>query len=53
MSDLADEAMGDLASVTPVDETAGDPPVILDFQKEAATMQGCEYCGWYPCGCGG
>jgi hypothetical protein len=53
--DLADEAKEDLALVT----TADGQPVILVREREGLTsedepeMQVCEYCGHYPCGCGG
>lgn len=57
MTDLGDEAKGDLTLVIMADEVADemadDKPVILNPKEEAATMQGCEHCGCYPCGCGG
>jgi len=57
MLDLVDEVMGDLALATmadkTADETADDTPAILGLKEEAATMRRCEYCGCYPCGCGG
>lgn len=30
-----------------------DEPVILNLQEESAELKACEYCGHYPCGCGG
>ena len=53
MTDPTDEAMGDLTLATVADEMADDKSAILDLEEEAATMRRCEYCGCYPCGCGG
>ena len=47
--DLADEPLEDHVSVT----VADDKPTIVDLEEEAAGMQECRYCGYYPCGCGG
>ena len=49
MKDLADELREDPTLVIRADEE----PVILNPKEEAPTMQECEYCGHYPCGCGG
>lgn len=49
MSDVADEACQDLASLI----TADDQPIVVNPDEEAAQMQECEYCGHLPCACGG
>jgi hypothetical protein len=49
MTDVADEATQDLASVI----TADDQPVVVSPNEEAVSVQECEYCGHYPCACGG
>jgi hypothetical protein len=49
MEDLADDAKQDLTAVIVTDEK----PAILNPEDDAARTQECEYCGHYPCGCGG
>lgn len=49
MKDLADEAKDDFALVMLADAE----PVMCNPEEEAAGIETCEYCGHYPCGCGG
>ena len=49
MTDVADEASHDLALVI----TPDDEPVVVHPDEEAVSMRECEYCGHYPCACGG
>ncbi len=49
MKDLADEAKDDLTVVVVPDSK----PASLDPKEEAVIIEACEYCGHYPCGCGG
>jgi hypothetical protein len=49
VTDIADEVRDDGTFVV----VANDEPVILNLEEESAKMNGCDYCGHYPCGCGG
>ena len=49
VEDVANDAKQDLAAVIVTD----DQPVIPIPEEDAAGTQECEYCGHYPCGCGG
>jgi hypothetical protein len=47
--DVAHETTRELALVAAAD----DGPAVLNPREETATARECEYCGHYPCGCGG
>lgn len=49
MNHIADQAQDEL-ELAVLDE---QEPVILDFEEESARLRICEYCGHFPCGCGG
>ena len=49
VTDIADEVRDDAIAVV----AANDEPVILNIEEESARINGCEFCGHYPCGCGG
>ena len=49
VNDLADETKEDLTLAIMDD----DRPLVFNPEEEAARTQECEYCGHYPCGCGG
>ena len=48
MTDLANEVHDDITLVV-----ANEEPVILNIEEELARMTECDYCGHFPCGCGG
>lgn len=49
MKDVADETTHDAPPVLEADPV----PVILHPDDEPTDTQECEYCGHFPCGCGG
>lgn len=49
MNDFADEVRDDGTLMF----VSNDEPVILNIEEELAQVQTCDYCGHYPCGCGG
>ena len=49
VKDLAVEPKEDASPLIMVDEK----PAIFSPEEEAAKIEDCQYCGHYPCGCGG
>jgi hypothetical protein len=49
VKDLADEPKQDHALALMGD----DEPLVVDLDEDAAPVEECEYCGHFPCGCGG
>ncbi len=49
VTDIANEVRDDATAVV----AANDEPVILNIEEESARINGCDFCGHYPCGCGG
>lgn len=50
MTHAIDDAQTEL-DLTVVDEQP--EPMVLDFEEEYARLRLCDYCGHFPCGCGG
>ena len=49
MIDFPNEASEDISSLTMPDYE----PLTQDAEEEPARTQECDYCGHFPCGCGG